>query len=398
MAVGQYYIDKNDILFYDDGSGFKAKGNVGGLTNGKPVNVRLMDFMPPGGAVDPITKKPKPSQPDSVEEVKTTYNVGGKQPTFAYGADDLPTPGALGSLRYPSEEGALDNSDYMIFEFYNYVPPFSQGKGGGGFTQEAYNSTATKSGLGSVGPQIVLYMPEDLSVSYKAEWTGKKFSNIGAGLLQRAGDAAAGKLGDALSGLASTAGGAVKRAPTQVGAAAVSAIVSGITGESISQGDIFSSIGGQILNPNTELIFGGHDLRTFTFTYKLVAYNQPEAQLIKKIIDIFKASMLPSFSADPQLAYDKILTGGEFEGGTGISNAVGFIKNPQLVQPYFMHKSGIHSYLPRLKPCTITDFDVNYTADGVYAAHNDGAPVSATITISLLETKLVYSEDIGLGF
>ena len=42
MAAGQYYIDKNDILYYDDGSGFKAKGNTGGLTNGKPVNSAVM--------------------------------------------------------------------------------------------------------------------------------------------------------------------------------------------------------------------------------------------------------------------------------------------------------------------------------------------------------------------
>jgi hypothetical protein len=30
--------------------------------------------------------------------------------------------------------------------------------------------------------------------------------------------------------------------------------------------------------------------------------------------------MLPSFSADTQLAYDKILSGGEFEGGEDIKN------------------------------------------------------------------------------
>ena len=143
MAAGQYYIDKNDILYYDDGSGFKAIGNTGGLTNGKPVNTKVMQYIG-GTAVDPITKKPKTSQPDSVEEVKNTYNVGGAKPQFTYGGDDLPTPGSLGSLRYPSEPGTFDNSDYMIFEFYNYVPPFSAGKGGGLFTLEAYNSTARK--------------------------------------------------------------------------------------------------------------------------------------------------------------------------------------------------------------------------------------------------------------
>jgi hypothetical protein len=51
-----------------------------------------------------------------------------------------------------------------------------------------------------------------------------------------------------------------------------------------------------------------------------------------------------------------------------------------------------------LKACTITDFDVNYTADGVYAAHVNGYPAAAEISISLTETKLIYSEDIGVGY
>jgi hypothetical protein len=395
---GDYYIQPSGMVMQWDGSAWKSRGQSlapGGqqaINNGRLVNSK-------GAQINPVVKQ---------EQNNAASNAtGGAAPEppkqFNY---ELTGPSkdtdylGKGSLRYPSDPGTFNASDYMIFEFFQYKPPFSAGQGGGLFSYAEYNKSITGLTAGTRGDkkldQIILYMPEDISASYSAEWTGKKFSNIGAGLMQAAGNTANGDIGAALQNLASTAGGTVKRAPAQIGAAAVSAIVGGITGESISSNDIFSSIGGQIFNPNTELIFGGHDLRTFTFTYKLVAYNQAEAEIIKNIIYNFKIAMLPSFG-DKQVAYDKVSTGGDIE-NSNVSGGIGFIKNPLLVQPYFMHGTSVHTYLPRFKPCTITNFDVNYTADGAYAVHSDGSPVAATITISLLETKLVYSEDIAKGF
>lgn len=315
------------------------------------------------------------------------------------------TTPSSGSIRYPWDVD-YNGTDYMIFEFFEYEPPFGKNSGITNTTSpySGYNKTAQLSKKVDGLNQIILYMPEDVSVSYKGEWTGKKFSNIGAGILSSAGGIKDGNFQKALQDISNTAGGAVKRLPAQLGAQAVNTIISSITGESISQNDIFSSIGGQILNPNTELIFGGQDLRTFTFTYKLVAYNSTESLKIQEIIRTFKKAMLPTFSTD-KLDYKATFASPENTNNVQESvpnikgdSYIGFIKNPALVQPYFMHNVGVHPYLPRFKPCTITDFDVNYTADGVYAAHDDGAPVSATITISLLETKLIYAEDINKGF
>lgn len=401
MAAGDYYI-KNDILYYDDGSGFQQKGNVAGLKTGAPVDSGLTIFLA-GRPVDPETKKPKPDDIDSFDEVEESYNVGAADPSaLKYSANN---PGSsTGSLRYPSDIGT-SVSDYMIFEFFEYKPPFGSKSAGGGLTYEAYNQTAQGLTKAPGLNQIILYMPEDVSVSYKAEWTGKKFGNIAAGILSTAGEAAAGgDFGDALKKISTTAGGGIKRLPKQLGASAVSAIVSGITGESVSQGDIFSSVGGQIINPNTELIFGGHDLRTFTFTYKLVAYNRPEASVIRNIIRSFKFAMLPRFKGSSKLDFSKSFDDAASNEesvpnlSSDVNNQIGFVKNPFLIQPYFMTGNGVSIHLPRFKPCTITDFDVNYTADGVYASHVGGGPVAATITISLLETKLVYAEDILKGF
>ena len=56
-----------------------------------------------------------------------------------------------------------------------------------------------------------------------------------------------------------------------------------------------------------------------------------------------------------------------------------------------------HPYLPRYKMCALTDLNINYTPDGNYAAFADGHPVATEIKISFMETKLIFSEDIGSG-
>ena len=340
------------------------------------------------------------------DDIKTKYGskitaVGGdlsKKEAADYKTQNtspLPIPE---SLRYPRDIGTGD-SDYMIFEFFNYVPPFSSKVAiGNAASYNSYNSSINNLQKKAGYPQIILYMPEGVSVSYKANWDGKKFGNIAAGVLQTAGAVAGGDVGKIFDALGQVTNDTTAKAGAQIGAGAVSAIIGGITGDSVSSSDIFSSIGGQILNPNAELIFGGHDLRTFTFSYKLVPYNLTEAKIIFDkggIIHAFKKAMLPSFES------------GDFTTGKGSdfstvnkgeSSAIGFIKNPKIVQPYFMSGSSTHPYLPRLKPCTITDFDVNYTADGVYASHVGGYPAAAEISISFIESKLVYSEDIDKGF
>ena len=104
-----------------------------------------------------------------------------------------------GSIRYPEDIGYA--TDYMIFQFYQYVPPFGAGSGAGGLTYKAYNQIYNQTNIGTPAtgfPQIILYMPEDVSASYKADWTGKRFSNVGAGILASGGSAASGKFKDAL--------------------------------------------------------------------------------------------------------------------------------------------------------------------------------------------------------
>lgn len=381
-VYGDYYIrDDNKTIFYDGTKWAEWKFDgfpIGGKVVSPPANIELLTIV--GEGIEQAQANATIAASAAVKPLATTYNSGSK--------------------RYP---GDIDyaGADYMIFEFFNYTPPFGSV---GNKTRSAeislvnYNFGASRETLEPAGfPQIVLYMPEGVSASYKANWDGKKFGNIAAGVLAASGGFAGGDFGKFFQNLGSTATAATERAGAQLGSSAVSAIIQGITGESVGVSDVFSSVGGQILNPNAELIFGGHDLRTFTFSYRLVPFNQPEAEIIfgkGGIIETFKKAMLPSFAGlvkpDPGEEFTK--------SDKGKNKSIGFIKNPKIVQPYFMNGNAAHPYLPKLKPCTITDFDVNYTADGVYAAHAKGYPAAAEITISLIETKLIYAEDIENGF
>ena len=74
-----------------------------------------------------------------------------------------------------------------------------------------------------------------------------------------------------------------------------------------------------------------------------------------------------------------------------------FIKVPKVCKVTYMRGSSQHPDLPTYKMCAITDVNINYTPDGNYSAFVDGHPVATELKLSFMETKLIFSEDIGSG-
>ena len=139
---------------------------------------------------------------------------------------------------------------------------------------------------------------------------------------------------------------------------------------------------GTILNPNVELAYEAPKLRNFSLKFKLVPRTGKESKDIKQICNIFKKAMLPKF-------------GGQAIFGASQETA-NLITIPDLCQVLFMKGSGIHPYLPRYKLCGITDVSINYTAAGAYATMGDGSPVATELTISFLESKLVFAGEVDI--
>lgn len=332
------------------------------------------------------------------------------------------TPEPIGkSIRYPTDVSTGSNSDYVLFDFFDYQPPFrgnatmddelpdalkasdtvgfwslNKGKNIRLYTNEflaQYNRTGTSADLykrdtsGSY-PQIMLYMPDDISDTLKAEWEGKAFGSTSAGILS---SAAADGFVNKFKEAANTTGKGISKAPIELAASLVTNLAKGITGDSITTGDIFGGISGVIRNPNVEVLFQKMNLRTFDLSFKLIPYNEGEAKSIEKILTTFKKSMLPSYSIGDTAVL----------GTTGSDNRAveaSFIKVPKVCKVTYMQGDQEHPQLPKYKMCAVTDVEINYTPDGNYAVYKDGSPVAIQLKINFMETKLMFSEDVESPF
>ena len=321
------------------------------------------------------------------------------------------------AIRYPKDIASGEMSDYVTFDFYDYQPPFSANKkmsvfdldGTGGLkkknggttlitneTLTQYNQTGASAEYynadTAVYPQIMLYTPPNISTTFGAEWEGKSFGAISTGILQ---SASADNLVESVKRLSGVGANAIQKAPAEAAASLITNLAKGVTGDSITQGDVFGGIAGVVRNPNTELMFQKMKLRTFELNFKLIPYNINETNDIRRICQIFKRAMLPTYSLEGAQVLNQNKETSESE-NRAIEAA--FIKIPKVVKVTFRRGDSVNEFLPKYKMCAITDVQINYTPDGNYAVYgDDGAPVAVEIKINFMETKLVFAEDIDLS-
>lgn len=372
---GDYYVSSSGMVMQWDGTSWKSKGQSqapGGqdaIKNGRPATA-------PGAATNPVVAQEtgtatRQAQANNSEFAEDTSTITIRVPKVNNTANS-------GSIRYPKDITSSD-TDYVLFEFFQYTPPFGKGAGQSGLdtfsASTAYNfynaSGVVKEKENSILTPIILYMPEDIQAQYGARWGGADFGTAAVGMMRLPG----GKTPAPDVAFSATNG--------MVKSAVYSKVLEGIntmTGSTISLDQFMGSVSGTILNPNTEMLYQGADLRTFALTFKMTPKREEEAADIKRICNTFKKAMLPGI------------------GGRSFFNteASSLLSIPNLCQVTYMKESKIHPYLPAYKLCAIAGVDVNYTPDGAYATYERGSPVSTQLTISFKETKLLFSKDINL--
>ena len=316
-----------------------------------------------------------------------------------------------GRLTYPQGQVFESSTDYVLFEFYKYKPPFAANSSGGGLeykTDKDGNKTKEVTGTDALNiynnniadlessglPSIAMYMPEDLGAEYGATWGGKGFTNNQADVLKMSGSILNSSGSSGFGTAAQALGNFMQRADAAVADVVAQAVnaVPGSGGSTVGLNDVLGGVGGVILNPNTELMFSGFDLRGFGLNFKMAPRSKKEAEQIRDIITTFKRASLPGLGASPAL-------GGFFDGDTSADENENrnFIDIPNLVTVRFMNGSNDHPYLTKYKPLAITSVKVNYTPDGQYATYEDGSPVATTLQLAFTESKLVYSNEISYG-
>lgn len=255
------------------------------------------------------------------------------------------------------------------------------------------NRAKKKLPVGKGGGELIsLPIPANLSTGYGMAYdTGSGVGvmgkvamdaarNTGTGDISSAVEAVGGALGStdaikqqALSILGSTApdvmmaigaglGGAMGLGGFGVGAAVGNALGGG------AQGALAGA--GIAVNPHLAVLFTGPRFRTHQFSYKLSPRSAGESSALFYIIKSFKKAMAPKIDGLAFFDYPD-----EF--------IISFPKN--------------ESFLFKIGTSVLTDFTVNYTPDGGSYFHENGAPVSVSMSLSFTELDVITKDKIAQG-
>ena len=270
------------------------------------------------------------------------------------------------TYRYPNDLQINDNTDYIKFCFYEYQPPFKRGgEGAAGY----YQSEDREGNIGKKYKQdIILYMPQDVSTSMSTSWGGKEISNAAAGFLSAYANTTSAD-GAVVDNIA--AGKNMLAAlPTTIGAVLVNLGLNATGAQSnLGMNDILGGTAGVILNPNTELLFGGPAIRTIGFKFKMAARSQKEAQTMISICRQFQfhaSSKMGAASSVVEGTVKGLQTLGNLSGATKkknnwsdekISNWAttnNFITVPDLCLFKYMTGGDQNKRINQYKACAIT--------------------------------------------
>ena len=391
--------DQDDLDFLDTKA--KAQGLVVKQENETVPDIvdnqNSTDAFRTGGSTNHplITQAPVNAIDAAAQNGGTIAGTGILQPT-SRGA----VIGSSTSLRWPKDYGVTGDTDYVSFQFFNYVPPF-QPRGNNRQNRSQALKQLDQSSLGgqygrygqsihddnlflekadsNFYKDIILYMPEDNGGQYGANWSGKGFGNVMVEVMNTVG--ASGSLDYGSYGRAIDASvGAFKN----MGYQAVADLANKGFGQNVSAQDIMSGVSGTILNPNVEMMYQAPEMRGFNIRFKMQARSVAESKEIKRICTVFKRAILPSYGG-------KVLN-------KDFSDKVGsFLTVPKVVKVAFMTGNKLNEYVTQYKPCAITALDINHTPDGAWAAYEDGAPVATEIRVTFKELKLIFADEISDG-
>lgn len=215
----------------------------------------------------------------------------------------------------------------------------------------------TKRSTKRLASAIQLPMPNNIATPYAVEWGGEDTAGLDAlmrvpGMLLPGGNRASSPAGDKIQDAAAAA-------------ALVAAKTAGAGG--------ISAAAGLAVNPKKEMMFTGVDFRNFTMDYMFYPKNMAEARYVKNIIDLLKFHMYPEYKSSERFTY---VYPSEFD----ITFYIGDGKeNP---------------WLNRIATSVLTNMNVNYTPQGVWATHADGSPVMIQLSLSFKELSIITKENL----
>jgi len=287
----------------------------------------------------------------------------------------------FGSFRYPMARLESD-SDYLEIKVVEYQPPgFSASE-----TQSLRLQTSSESlkkNKENILGTILLPVPESVTDSNGVTWgedslNGLAAAGLGIGMKVITSDSGGKALEALKTGTMKSAEGLLSDDKTvqAINSTFASMAVNALGGSTSPEG-ILARQSGSILNPNMELLFGGVQLRTFSFDFDFAPRDPRESDEIKKIVRAFKVSMNAK------------------NGSTSTDNKDSglFISSPDIFQLTYKTGRKNHEFLHKFKPMALLNMAVNYTGAGTYATYDNTAPIHMKMNLTLQELNPIYSED-----
>lgn len=284
------------------------------------------------------------------------------------GAAPDPTQNSLSGdgsqLRYPlSNDGKYDYLKISTHELIRNADLLS----GSGLTVAGPEEQLSS----AIGPTIALPMQPGISDSNSVDWGADQLNPL---QLLGARAAATGienfaqlKVGEGFSAMVNQVLTGIRQAGGDINE---SDIVSYFAGQAVGA-NIFTRSTGKVINPNLELLFRGPQLRSFNYAFRFTPRDPEEAKTVKTIIKHFKKHMAVKRS------------------GAGL-----FLKTPDVFKLQYVYLNGDqHPFLNKIKPCALTNFNVDYTPDGSYMTYKDGSMTSYSVTMQFSELAPIYDID-----
>jgi len=282
------------------------------------------------------------------------------------------------SLRYPVARIDTD-SDYLEVKVLEYsAPGFEKSQSGQALRLQSSSESINQE---KILGMVYLPIPESITDSNGVTWGEDRLNGFAAAGLGIANDMiTAGSIPDAITAGANRTKESVgqllgdKNTINATNSVFAAAAVNALGAQTSATG-ILARQSGAILNPNMELLFGGVQLRSFSFNFDFAPRDNNESIVIKNIIRAFKKSL-------------NAKNGSKDDNSSGL-----FISSPDIFQLTYKTGGKNHQFLHKFKPMALLNMVVNHTGAGTYATYDNTAPVHTKIDLTFQELNPIYSED-----
>jgi hypothetical protein len=174
-----------------------------------------------------------------------------------------------------------------------------------------------------------------------------------------------------------------------------------------------------INNNSMGMQYEGGSLRGHTFSWRLSAKNAEETAAIQRVIMVLKGMSLPANNWGGSEDFSDFMStvksmtaegddlpmlnkaaGGKTQTGANTENVLagGRLTIPPTVSVRFLDGDVTNPHLFKVKDSFITNVEVNYTSQGTWNPHKDGAPMEVQISITMKEVRQVTRKDVLSGY